>query len=298
MHFNLLKKIKFLDQGFTLIEFIAVTGIISLIGIVTLIGYESVIQQTKKTAATNLIINVKRECETNDSLNLDRVFTATKLKGYSFENGDKNLCTGDPNFSLVTLVPTNKSKNPSFFYDFLRGEIFCSYENSGSTKFPECKKINFSETRKYKCGDIGNWSEAQKLLKKGHNYLDRDKDGVACESLSRETNRPEFGEIVIKNCYDGDTCTSTSGEKIRLACIDTPEIRGKKAKPVEAKEARDFLNSLVRGNKVSIKRIAEDKYGRTVGELSLEDENLQQKMVNLGYAKVYKKYSNQCKWSS
>ena len=115
---------------------------------------------------------------------------------------------------------------------------------------------------------------------------------------SSESAFASFPIVFIKDCYDGDTCTSTSGEKIRLACIDTPEIRGKKAKPVEAKEARDFLNSLVRGNKVSIKRITEDKYGRTVGELSLEDENLQQKMVNLGYAKIYKKYSNQCEWSS
>ena len=110
-------------------------------------------------------------------------------------------------------------------------------------------------------------------------------------------NRPEFGELVIKNCYDGDTCTSTSG-KNKTCLYRYTRNWGKKAKPVEAKEARDFLVSLVRGNKVSIKRIVEDKYGRTVGELSLEDENLQQKMVNLGYAKVYKKYSNQCKWSS
>ena len=29
-------------------------------------------------------------------------------------------------------------------------------------------------------------------------------------------------KIVIKDCYDGDTFTTTKGEKIRLACIDTP----------------------------------------------------------------------------
>ena len=56
-------------------------------------------------------------------------------------------------------------------------------------------------------------------------------------------------------CYDGDTCTSTQGEKIRLACIDTPELRGSKADPVPAKEARDYLNSLVSGRDVDIRRI-------------------------------------------
>ena len=54
---------------------------------------------------------------------------------------------------------------------------------------------------------------------------------------------------IIKNCYDGDTCTTIDGEKIRLACIDTPELKGKKADPIAAKEARDFLNNLVSNNR-------------------------------------------------
>ena len=33
--------------------------------------------------------------------------------------------------------------------------------------------------------------------------------------------------VTIKSCYDGDTCRTTSGEKIRLACIDSPELQGK-----------------------------------------------------------------------
>ena len=56
--------------------------------------------------------------------------------------------------------------------------------------------------------------------------------------------------ITIVRCYDGDTCTSTDGEKIRLACIDTPELRGKRADPIPAKAARDYLNGLVAGEEV------------------------------------------------
>ena len=48
-------------------------------------------------------------------------------------------------------------------------------------------------------------------------------------------------KVIIKNCYDGDTCTTTKGEKIRLACIDTPELKGPKAKPIKAKEAKGLL---------------------------------------------------------
>ena len=104
--------------------------------------------------------------------------------------------------------------------------------------------------------------------------------------------------VVIDSCYDGDTCTTTSGEKIRLACIDTPEIRGPRANPEPAKAARDFLNSNVAGKEVSIRRVTEDKYGRTVGELVKDGVNIQKLLVSKGYAKIYKKYADPCPWAS
>jgi len=73
-----------------------------------------------------------------------------------------------------------------------------------------------------------------------------------------------LASVFIASCYDGDTCTTTAGEKIRLACIDTPELRGKKAYPIPAKAARDHLRSLVVGRTVGIRRITTDRYGRTV----------------------------------
>ena len=106
------------------------------------------------------------------------------------------------------------------------------------------------------------------------------------------------GEILIKDCYDGDTCISSEGEKIRLACIDTPEIKGKRAKPKEAIAAKNFLNELIKGKIVSIRRITLDKYGRTVGELSFNGENVQQLLVKEGHAEIYKKYSKPCEWAS
>ena len=38
-----------------------------------------------------------------------------------------------------------------------------------------------SAKKKYRCKEIKTWETAQKLLKEGHAYLDR--DGNACESL-------------------------------------------------------------------------------------------------------------------
>ena len=103
--------------------------------------------------------------------------------------------------------------------------------------------------------------------------------------------------VVIASCYDGDTCTTTTGERVRLACIDAPELSGKRAEPVPAKAARDHLRGLVVGKKIGIRRITEDRYGRTVAELFLGQTNVQQEMVASGHAEIYWWYAYQCPWT-
>ena len=103
---------------------------------------------------------------------------------------------------------------------------------------------------------------------------------------------------IIKSCYDGDTCTTIDGEKIRLACIDTPELKDKKADPIPAEKARDFLNNLVTNEEVSIRRITKDRYGRTVAELFKNDINVQELIVKKGYGNIYERYADQCNWNN
>ena len=103
--------------------------------------------------------------------------------------------------------------------------------------------------------------------------------------------------VVIQDCYDGDTCTTITGEKIRLACIDTPELKGKKADPIPAKAAKDYLNGLIAGEEVFIKRITKDRYQRTVAELSIDGINIQEDLVDKGLAIIYERYASQCNWS-
>lgn len=106
-----------------------------------------------------------------------------------------------------------------------------------------------------------------------------------------------LASVVISSCYDGDTCRTTTGEKIRLACIDTPELRGKRADPVPARAARDYLRSLVVGRNVGIRRITTDRYGRTVAELFVDGSNVQQRLVSAGHAEIYWRYACQCPWT-
>jgi len=284
------------NEGFSLIELIIVFGVFSILGIIALPRFLEVIQRAEKVIAANSISSIKIECESNNSLGRNLIFTPSNLIGYEFDNEGSNKCIGNENFSHVSIIPEDLKTQPSFFYNFISGEISCNYEGAEATQFPECKKIPLSERKKQRCSDIGDWSKAQKFLQAGHSYLDRDNDGEACEALGRKSNKPEIGEITIKDCYDGDTCTSSDGEKIRLACIDTPELKGKRAKPNKAIAAKNFLNEMIKGEKVSIRRITEDKYGRTVGELSYNGENLQQLLVKEGHAEIYKKYSKPCKW--
>ena len=105
-----------------------------------------------------------------------------------------------------------------------------------------------------------------------------------------------LASVVIASCYDGDTCTTTTGERIRLACIDTPELTGKGAEPVPARAARDHLRGLVLGKKVGIRRITEDRYGRTVAELFVDGVNVGQKVVRNGYGEIYWRYAGSCPW--
>ena len=117
------------------------------------------------------------------------------------------------------------------------------------------------------------------------------------QTLITYPNTSDLPTVTIQSCYDGDTCTTTKGEKIRLACIDTPELKGKKADPIAAKASRDYLNDLVTGSTVTIRRITEDRYGRTVAELSKGPMNIQEHLVEKGFARIYERYSSQCKWS-
>ena len=117
------------------------------------------------------------------------------------------------------------------------------------------------------------------------------------QTLITYPNSPELATVTIHNCYDGDTCTTTEGEKIRLACIDSPELRGGRADPIPAKAAREFLNGEIKGSTLNIRRITKDKYGRTVAELFKGPVNIQEQLVEKGFARIYERYISQCEWS-
>ena len=93
---------------------------------------------------------------------------------------------------------------------------------------------------------------------------------------------------------DGDTITVTEGGrqiKVRLACIDAPEIS---QAPYGMNSRRALQRLLPLGSEVTLKTKAVDRYGRSVAEVLKGGSNINQTLVRSGDAFVYWQYITGC----
>jgi micrococcal nuclease len=87
---------------------------------------------------------------------------------------------------------------------------------------------------------------------------------------------------------DGDTITVLrvyEQVKIRLYGIDTPE-----KKQAFGNKAKRYTNAMIKGKSVRIVPVDQDKYGRTVALVYVDDQCLNESLVRDGYAWVYRHY--------
>ena len=105
----------------------------------------------------------------------------------------------------------------------------------------------------------------------------------------------EYKAKVLK-IYDGDTCTLEFDlgfnikfiEQVRLYGIDTPEIRTKNKKEKKlAYEARDFLRDMLLGETIEVRVHKEGKYGRYLVTILYDYKNINELLVEKGYARRY-----------
>jgi|TARA_R110000822_G_C14997673_1_gene460399 micrococcal nuclease len=103
-------------------------------------------------------------------------------------------------------------------------------------------------------------------------------------------------KATVTKVYDGDTITVDfelgfgiilKSQKIRLLGINTPEVRGK-SKP-EGLISRDALRTRILGKVITIKtsKDKKGKFGRWLGEVFIEEENVNQWLIAEGHAKPY-----------
>ena len=96
---------------------------------------------------------------------------------------------------------------------------------------------------------------------------------------------------VVTRVSDGDTLWVTDAarlrHKVRMLDIDAPES----AQPFGA-ESTAYLKSLVGGRKVRVAGDGHDMYGRVLGVVWLDGEDVNLKMVREGMAWVYRHSTN------
>tara|TARA_R110000824_G_scaffold24717_3_gene86716 strand:- start:1538 stop:1864 length:327 start_codon:yes stop_codon:yes gene_type:complete len=96
----------------------------------------------------------------------------------------------------------------------------------------------------------------------------------------------------IVKVYDGDTVTAvvdlgfgiTNKIKVRLKGINTPELRGdERALGIIS---RDFLREKILNKDIVVETFKDKKgkYGRYIGTLWINDENINELLVEQGYA--------------
>ena len=100
------------------------------------------------------------------------------------------------------------------------------------------------------------------------------------------------GHFKVVRVYDGDTVKAVGHDieiRVRLVGIDAPETSKAKHKPGQpyGKKAGKYLAGLVLNKIVDIKGYGSDRYGRILGEIFIEDKNVNLEMVETGYAEVY-----------
>jgi len=112
--------------------------------------------------------------------------------------------------------------------------------------------------------------------------------------------------ISIADIYDGDTVTTSTGTKIRLLQIDTPELSSGECHAEESKsllesyldasrlsksQAELGLKNLVKSSGVKLESDTgfdqTDKYGRNLSYLIVDDLNLNIELVRIGAATPY-----------
>lgn len=108
---------------------------------------------------------------------------------------------------------------------------------------------------------------------------------------------PITGGQVIK-VYDGDTITIASKLpfenspiyrfSVRLAGIDAPEIKGNtEQEKIMAKEAKNKLQSMIMNKYILLKNINNEKYGRILADVYLEDIHINKWMIDQKLAVEY-----------
>lgn len=98
---------------------------------------------------------------------------------------------------------------------------------------------------------------------------------------------PDYKSGHVKYVVDGDTLVLSNDKKrIRLWGVDAPELNEK-----GGQQSKVALSRMVEGNTIRFIEIEDDRYGRTVARVFVNDEEINQRMIEDKHATEYCRYS-------
>jgi len=105
-----------------------------------------------------------------------------------------------------------------------------------------------------------------------------------CSEKKSSDDKSVSADTIAVSVLDGDTFVLSSGKKVRITMIDTPES----GEPFY-NEASAHLASLVLGKKVSLKPVGSgyDRYKRMLAEVYVDSVNIGRSLLSAGLALVY-----------
>jgi micrococcal nuclease len=101
------------------------------------------------------------------------------------------------------------------------------------------------------------------------------------------------GEYQVSRVIDGDTIEVRKGTvklNIRLVGIDAPEESHKKYEPGQpfSQKSTQYLAKIALNRSADVKSYGADRYGRVLGEVFVDGNNVNLEMVRAGLAEVYR----------
>ena len=101
------------------------------------------------------------------------------------------------------------------------------------------------------------------------------------------------GEYQVSRVIDGDTIEVMKGAvklTVRLVGIDAPEVSHKKHEPGQpfSQQSTKYLAKIALNRSADVKSYGADRYGRVLGEVFVDGNNVNLEMVRAGLAEVYR----------
>jgi micrococcal nuclease len=131
--------------------------------------------------------------------------------------------------------------------------------------------------------DSGNTGSAYESS--GTNVTDNSAgSSQSCTAVQDKQNDPSLGFYIVSEIIDGDTFSVTSGERVRMMGINTPEVD-----QYFYEEAKEVLSLMLDKSSVFLERDISDtdKYGRLLRYIFVGELFVNLEMVKRGFANVF-----------